>query len=93
MSNVEITTLPLSEVDARAFAECADASFERALERIEAENPEATRALWDADIYLKTVLTEDKLPISRDYALHLVEVFIVHHVVELAVEADRMTQI
>lgn len=89
MSNVEITTLPLCEVDARAFAECASASFERVLERIEAENPDATRALWNAEAYIDTVLTEDKLPISRDYALHLVEVSIVHHVVELAVEADR----
>ncbi len=89
MTGADITTLPLSEVDSCTFAQCADASFRRVLEEIEAQNPETTRELWNAEAYVGSVLTEHKLPISRGYALHLVEAFMLQHVVELAIEADR----
>lgn len=88
MSETLITTLPLSEANRVAFIECANATFERVLARIEPANVEATRRLWDAEAYVDAVLGEDKLPIEWDYALHIVEAFLVSHVIELAVQAD-----
>jgi len=91
MSSAVISALPLGEADRRAFTECANQSFERVLARIEPKNPEATRRLWNAEDYVSSTLREDMLPIDRDYALHLVEAFLVHHVVDLAVRADTMS--
>jgi hypothetical protein len=86
----QITALPLAEPDRAEFVEIANEVFEAVLERIEAENPEATRKLWNADHYVdKVLLTDDMLPISRAYALSLIDAFLVHHVIDLAVQADE----
>jgi hypothetical protein len=86
-----ITSLPLNPVERREFVELAETTFDAVMERMEPENPEATRALWDAGSYvdgeLSNILSQD-LPISRDYALSLIEAFLVHHVLDLAVAAD-----
>lgn len=86
-----ITSLPLNPVERRQFVELAETTFDAVMERMEPENPEGTRALWDAGRYvdgeLSSILSQD-LPISRDYALSLIEAFLVHYVLDLAVAAD-----
>ena len=39
--------------------------------------------------YIEEVIKPDMLPIDRDYALSLVEAFLIHKVIELATEADK----
>lgn len=84
----KISSLPL-EKDRQEFIELANQSFERVFGVIEPQNPILTRSLWDADKYIDEVLRPDLLPIDRDYALSLIEAFLVHHVIGLAVEADE----
>lgn len=86
----QITALPLTSTDRAEFVETANQVFEAVLDRIEAENPEGTRKLWNPEYYVdKILLTDDMLPIDRDYALSLIDAFLVHHVVDLAVQADK----
>ena len=86
---IQITALPLSPEDRTEFIELANDTFDMVLDRIEAENPAATRKLWDAEYYVDNLLLkEDMLPIERNYALSLIEAFLVHHVIDLAHEAD-----
>lgn len=92
MSKGQITSLPLTAADRAEFVEVANREFERVLDRIEAKNPEATRRLWNAEYYVDLLLSEDMLPISRDYALSLIESFLVHDVIKLASIADRPLQ-
>ena len=61
------------------------------MRRIEPDNPKDTRALWDAEDYVDNHhLSDDMLPIDSEYALSLIEAFLVHDVIRLAVEADKM---
>lgn len=43
----------------------------------------------DPKEYIDEVFKPDMLPIDRDYALSLVETFLIHHVISLATEADE----
>lgn len=88
----QITSLPLSKGDYAEFVKTANSVFEFVMERIEPNNPEQTRKLWDAEDYVDTMLTDHMLPISKNYALSLIDAFLVHHVIELAVEADKAAQ-
>jgi hypothetical protein len=86
-----ISALPLAEPDRSEFIETAKIVFERIVERIEPRNAEVTRALWDPERYVdEFLLTEDMLPIARGYALSLIDAFLVHHVIDLAMEADEI---
>lgn len=86
----QITALPLSKRDREEFIEAANEVFEAVVDRIETENPEATRKLWNAEHYVdKVLLTGDMLPISRSYALSLIDAFLVHYVIGLAAQADE----
>jgi len=84
MSNLLITSLPLCDADRTHFVECAERVFENVLARMEPSNPERIRTLWNAESYVATLLNPDILPIQRDYALSLSDVFLVHHVLDLA---------
>lgn len=85
-----ITALPLDERDRAEFIEAANDVFETVLERVEPRHPDATRRLWNAEHYVdRVLLTKDMLPISREYALSLIDAFLVHHVIDLAVQADE----
>lgn len=87
---MQITSLPIDEPDRTEFVRTANEVFEVVLERIEAQHPDATRRLWNAERFVdELLLRDDMLPIGRDYALSLIEAFLVHHVVNLAVEADE----
>lgn len=85
----QITSFPLSKADHAEFVKTANSVFEAVLERVEPGHPEQTRKLWDADDYVNSLLTDDMLPISKDYALSLIDAFLVHHVIGLAVQADK----
>lgn len=84
-----ITSLPLSKADRAEFIEVANSVFESVMERIEPNNPELTRELWNATDYVDNMLGQDMLPISKDYAMSLIDAFLVHHVIGLATEADK----
>jgi hypothetical protein len=89
---MQITSLPLNIEDRTEFIKTANSVFETVMELMEAGNPELTRKLWDVEDYINNLLTEDMLPISRDYALSLIEPFMVHLVAELAAQADKMAE-
>ncbi|WP_205945763.1 hypothetical protein [Pedobacter frigiditerrae] len=85
----QITSLPLSAENRKEFIDTARNAFERIIESIEPEHPEQTRELWNPEHYIdKILLREDMLPISKDYALSLIDAFLVGHVIQLASEAD-----
>jgi len=86
----KITSLPLDENERAEFIKVANESFERVFDRIEPANPQLTRLLWDAEKFIdQEILTFDKLPIDRDYAISLVDAFIVGHVIQIAADADH----
>lgn len=87
-----ISSLPITDQDRKEFIEAANRSFDRIMERIEPNNPELTRSLWVAEHYIdKELLKPNMLPIDRDYALSLVDAFLVGYVIQLAAEADNQT--
>lgn len=84
-----IEALPVDEDYRNRAIEIANEAFEMVFDRIEPENPEDTRALWDAAEYVdKHHLSPDMLPIDSEYALSLIEAFMLHHVIDLANVAD-----
>ncbi len=92
-SSVQISALPLASADKMEFIKAANSSFERVFESIEPENPELVRKMWDAEKYIdEDVLTPDRLPIDRDYALSMIDAFMFGYVMELAVEADSQAE-
>jgi hypothetical protein len=60
--------------------------------RMVPRNPGLTLKLWDAEDFVDNLLTKDMLPISREYALSLIDSFLVHHVLGLAAQADKMAK-
>jgi len=89
-TRLKISSLPLSEADRAEFIDVANKAFDRIAERMEPLNPEQTRKLWDVEEFVNNLLTEDMLPIDRDYALSLPDAFLVGHVANLAAAADDM---
>jgi hypothetical protein len=89
VGKTQITSLPLGEADRAEFVEVANRVFDEILDRIEPNHPSETRKRWNAKSYIDGLLSDDMLPISRDYALSLIDAFLVQHVIGLAVEADR----
>ncbi len=89
-STVKITALPLVGKDRIEFVNMANEVFEEVLERLEPENPDMVRKLWNAEKYIdEELLRPDMLPIDRDYALSLIGAFLVHHVMYLDDESDN----
>lgn len=85
----QISSLPMTGEDRKEFIKTANFSFDRIIERIEPGNPELTRSLWDVERYIdEEFLPDDMLPIDRDYALSLVDSFLVGYVIQLAAQAD-----
>jgi len=85
----QITSLPIIEAYREEFIKEANRSFERIFSRIEPDNPELTRKLWNAEDYIdEDLLRPDMLPISKDYALSLIDAALVGHVIQLAAQAD-----
>lgn len=86
----QITSLPLSKEDRAEFIETANSVFKTVVWRMEPRNPELTRKLWDAEDYVDKLLTTNMLPISKNYALSLIDASLVHHVLGLAGQADKI---
>jgi len=87
----QITVLPLTGALRIKFIKTANSVFESDLERLEVENPEAVRKLWDPEKYIDEILLKpDMLPIDQDYALSLVGAFLIHHVIALLNDEDNM---
>ena len=85
----KIRSLPLIGANRKKFIDTANAVFKRVLERVEPQHPQLVRELWDPEKYIdKLLLKPDMLPIDRDYALSLIDAFLVHHVIELTIETD-----
>lgn len=92
-THVIIASLPLRGEERAVLVEAAKDAFERVVERMEPQNEDLTRSLWSPEYYVdKLLLTEDMLPISRDYAASLIDAFLVHHVLDLALEADQLAR-
>jgi hypothetical protein len=87
-TTLQISTLPLIGADRTEFITIANSVFENVLERVEPEHPHLVRKLWDPENYIDEILLKpDMLPIDRDYALSLIDAFLVHHVIGL-LDAD-----
>lgn len=85
-----ITSLPLLPAERAEFLEAANRVFEIVFERIEPSNPRETRALWNAADYVDHhLLGEGMLPIRYNYATSLIDAFLLNHVIDLAVRADK----
>ncbi|WP_149912544.1 hypothetical protein [Sphingobacterium cavernae] len=90
-STAKISSLSLTGEDHKKFIKAANRSFDRIIKRIEPEHPELTRSLWNAKRYIdEELLKPDMLPIDRNYALSLIDTFLVHHVIRLAAKADEL---
>jgi hypothetical protein len=89
MDKNQITKLPLTAKDRNEFIETANRAFEDIFETMEPRSPEETRRLWNVEQYVDDLLHEDMLPISRDYALSLIEPFLAGYIASLAAEADK----
>ena len=89
----KIPSLPLANDDREEFIKAANQSFERVFSCIEPHNPELTRSLWNPEKYIdEDILTLDRLPIDRDYALSMIDAFMVGYVIQLAADADNQTR-
>ena len=89
-----IEALPVDAEYRREAINLANTTFERVMRRMEPDNPKETRSLWDAAEYVdRHHLSADILPIDSEYALSVIEAFLVHYVIDLAVQADRMAAV
>ncbi|MET3125464.1 hypothetical protein ABID42_000552 [Arcicella rosea] len=88
---VKITSLPLEKQVRDEFIEKAKSVFETVMLRMEPRHPEIIRKLWNPEFYIdKVILSNDMLPIDREYALSMIDTFLVHDVLELAIQADKI---
>jgi CRISPR/Cas system-associated exonuclease Cas4 (RecB family) len=91
--DIQIKKLPLNDRDRKKFIKTANEVFEMVMWRMEPDNPELTRGLWNPEVYIDEVLLPRlELPFSRDYALYIIDASLVHHVLGLAVQADEMAE-
>ncbi|MER8512942.1 hypothetical protein NKH47_08310 [Mesorhizobium sp. M1060] len=93
VSHAVIVSLPVAGADRSVLIDAANAAFDAVLERIEPNNEALTRSFWDAGDYVDNqlfahLITPDKLPMPRDEVAYYIDVFLVHHVIGLATEAD-----
>lgn len=73
--------------------EIANRVFEKVVDRIEPENESLTHKLWDPGDYIDSHFFRDgMLPMTLDYADYLIDAFLVHHVIDLAVRADTQVE-
>ncbi|MBB6001450.1 hypothetical protein [Arcicella rosea] len=88
---VKITSLPLEKQVRDEFIEKAKSVFETVMLRMKPHHPEIIRKLWNPEFYVdKVLVSNDMLPIDREYALSMIDTFLVHDVLELAIQADKI---
>ncbi|MBB2685221.1 UNVERIFIED_ORG: hypothetical protein GGD47_002809 [Rhizobium etli] len=96
-SHAAIEALPPNMEQRAALIEIANRVFEKVIDRIEPDNEGLTRKLWDPGDYIDNHFfqmlqesgPEGVLPMTLDYADYLIDAFLVHHVIDLAVDADE----
>jgi len=88
-NTAQIYALPLVGANLKKAIEVANWKFEDLLQMMEPRHPELISKLWNPEKWIDEVLKPDMLPIERDYALSLIEAFLVHHFIELDTEADK----
>ncbi|MDX0299388.1 hypothetical protein GOC49_11985 [Sinorhizobium meliloti] len=92
-SHAVVKALPVTGDERGALIEIANRAFEKVIDRIEPENEELTRKLWDPGDYIDNhFFQEGMLPMKLDYADYLIDAFLVHHVVDIAVQADKQAE-
>ena len=72
--------------------EIANRTFEKVVDRIEPENESLTRKLWDPVDYIDNHFFKGMLPMTLGCADYLIDAFLVHHVIDLAVRADEQAE-
>lgn len=88
---LQISALPLVGADRKEFIEAANKKFEDILQMKEPRHPELLRKLWNPEQYLdEDLLRPDMLPMDRDYALSLIDAFLIHHFIDLDTAADKL---
>jgi hypothetical protein len=91
--DAKFISLPLSKADRAALIEEVNYAFESVILRAMPRDPAQVRKLWNVEDFVDNALTPDMLPISREYASHLmVDVFLVHHVLGLAAQGDQKVE-
>lgn len=78
----------MTETDREEFIKVANKKFKITLGSIEHTHPELVSNLWNPEQYIDETIKPEMLPISRDYALSLVDAFLIHKVLELATQVD-----
>lgn len=91
-SHAEIEALPVTGDQRAALIETANFVFEKVLGRIGSANKRQTRKLWDPDEYIDSFFNDKELPMKLDYAGSLIDAFLVHHVIDLAEQADKQAE-
>ncbi|MBP2450078.1 hypothetical protein [Rhizobium leguminosarum] len=91
-SHAVIEALPVTGDQRAALIEIANRVFEKVIDRIEPENESLTRKLWDPGHYIDNFFQDKKLPMKLDYADYLIDALLVHHVIDLAVQADGQAE-
>lgn len=86
----QLISLPLVGEIREEFIKSANEVFETVLVRVGAHFPEKVRARWNAEEYIdEELLQPSMLPISKDYALSLIDAFLVQHVISICEEFDK----
>lgn len=83
-----VLSLPLVGEERLEFIEVANQVFKNILLRIEPRYCELVRNLWNAEQYIDDVLKPDLSPIDREYALSLIEAFLVQYIIRLVPDTD-----
>ncbi|GCA49966.1 hypothetical protein KGO5_02412 [Sinorhizobium sp. KGO-5] len=87
-SHAVIETLPVTGDERAALMEIANRAFEKVVDRVEPEIESLTRKLWDPVDYIDNhFFKEGMLPMTLGYSDYLIDAFLVHHVIALAVRA------
>lgn len=84
VSKTHVTSLPIKGRMRSEFIRLANEKFDEILQTIDYKELDVLRQIWNTNEYIDNILfKEDMLPINKDYALSLIDAFLIHHVLEL----------
>ncbi len=67
----------------------ANYAFEDAMYRMEVQNLTRARERWDVEAYVNKTISGDMIPIGTGYGLSLLEAFMIHEALHIAMGADE----
>ncbi len=85
----EITSLPLTGALRQEAIRIANFAFEDAMYRMEVKNLTRARERWDVEAYVDKTISGDMIPIGTSYGLSLLEAFMIHDALYIAMGADE----